>query len=171
MTRRDTFRTVAVAFIGAIAVVAGLLSLASLPWWATLSSSVAVASLVLLGDFVFLRPSQPAHGRSPTLIALGVIAAVGALVAAFAFGRYTQSGPMSYPFIVVKTVTVAKAGPIAESDTGRSFEYGETVEVECELVVDGKWWYRLGDSGGWLNEDDAVQAPHTGKGSPPECPD
>lgn len=170
---REVVRSVVVALVGAVAVVAGFLALTSLPGWITFVASVAIGSLALLVDLVFLRTSQPASGRRPTLFGLGALAATSALVASFAIGRHTQGGPSTYPFVITGEggFVLIKSVPDENATTGKSLDAGTTVDIICTAEVGGANWYQITNSQGWLSEDDAVPAPYSGAGSPPTCPD
>lgn len=171
--QKEVVRSVVVALVGVVAVVAGFLALTSLPAWITLLASLAIGSLALLLDVSFLRPGYPPSGRRPTLLGLGAIAAVAGLLASFAIGRHTQGGPSTYPFVVTAGsggFALIKSVPERSAMTGKSADAGTTVGIVCTREVAGAVWYQLAGSQGWLSEDDAIPAPYSGMGSPPTCP-
>lgn len=170
---RQAIRSVVVALVGAIAVVAGFLALTSLPGWIIFVASVAIGSLALLVDLAFFRTAHPASGRRPTLIGLGALAAMAALTASFAIGRHTQGSPSTYPFVVTGEggLVLIKSVPAENARTGNTLDTGTTVEIICTRDVSSATWYQLSNSRGWLSDDDAVPAPYSGTGSPPTCPD
>lgn len=172
--QKEVVRSVGVALVGVVAVVAGFLGLTSLPAWITLLASLAIGSLALLLDLAFLRPDYSPSGRRSTLLGLGAIAATAALAASFAIGRHTQGGPSTYPFVVTGGsggFALIKSVPEQNAMTGNALDAGTTVEIVCTRELSDAVWYQLSGSRGWLSEDDAIPAPYSGMGSAPTCPD
>jgi hypothetical protein len=161
--------------VGAAAVFAGLIGLVGLPWPISLSASLLLAACVLIGDTIaFGRPAPITKKSGKALVlSLGAFAVLIALVIAFMAGQWSAQflHSASYQFIVTGGVTPVRALPSDQGGTVSVVEGGDTVYVECGIKYEnGSIWYRLSNSSGWLKDSDMVQAPYTGRGSPPECP-
>ncbi|GAA2165120.1 hypothetical protein [Pedococcus bigeumensis] len=169
-------RDVVIALFCSAGLVTGLIQALSVPGPLAVLFGLCVASLLLVADiYLNKRPVSPksAFGRWTVVVLVGV-AFVGGVFSAGLIGHQVQSGPDRYPFIVAANsgpVTVVKTVPNAQAAGGRSYISGESVSVDCYVdQADGRW-FKLSDEEGWLQHDEVTPSPHTGKGSPPHCPD
>lgn len=79
-----------------------------------------------------------------------------------------------YPFVITNSsggLTLIKSVPYKNAETDRSLSLGDTVWVECFVDQGDGLWFKLSDEQGWLRGDELLASPHSGKGSPPRCPD
>jgi len=165
-------------FVGAFTVAASPIALFGWPWTISVPLSVCLASIALLIDtYFFGRPVPISEPRGRRLArVLGGCALVFALTTVFFVGS-SSSGwfrPVRYQFIVTNadgTVTIAKSIPYEGAQSDHLFTTGQSLSVDCSIKdAGGTVWYRLSDKLGWLTAKEIGQAPHTGEGSPPSCP-
>jgi peptidoglycan/LPS O-acetylase OafA/YrhL len=176
VTRRQSLRDLLVALAVAVGTATGLVTLTPLPWQIALFSATFLATLALLGDILaFDRPvAQRSRIGSPAIATLGALTIVSALAISFFVGREMRSGPTQYPFVVTNSsgvYTVVKSVPYEKAQADRVLATGDRVWVDCVVDQQDGRWYRLTDEQGWLREDELIPSPHSGKGSPPRCPD
>jgi hypothetical protein len=171
-------RDAIITFISAAAVAAGLIGLVGWPWTISVPACIFLASIALLIDTCFFgRPIPISDPRGRRLaVVLGGSALVFALMTMFFVGR-SSSGwflPVKYQFIVTNadgTVTIIKSVPYEGAQSGHLVTTGDSLGVDCWTKdSSGTVWYRLSDKLGWLTAKEVGQAPHTGEGSPPRCP-
>lgn len=174
---------VLIAYLTQLGLFAGLLTaVTSIPWTITACVSALLAALAVIAEIKFtdklipqtadVPPKLTREGRR-TVGLLFVVAAASLLACSFWIGRHTQPGPGQYPFLTLGPGMVpAKAAPFEVAGDINVFEPGESVFVDCRVTdEDGHKWYRLSDLKGWLRDDAATPAPHTGANRLPSCPD
>ena len=173
---------VILAYVGQLGLFVGLLTTATpIPWAITACVSVLFAALAVIAEIKFTNlipqtadvpPKLTRTGRW-TVGALCVVVAASMLTCSFLIGRHTQPEPGQYPFVTIGPGMVpAKAAPIEVAGYIDVFEPGRSVFVDCKITgEDGHKWYRLSDLKGWLRDDAAMPAPHTGADRLPTCPD
>jgi len=176
VTGRQALRDLIVALVAAIATASGLVAVAPVPWSIALTLALFVATAALAVDIiVFDRPIQRRSriGRY-ALPAIGTTAALSALACSFLIGQEVQRKQPAFTFLVTNSggvLTLARSVPYDDAQTNRTFETGDSVAVECKVLLRDEIWYKLADGQGWLNEKELMAAPYTGEGVPPRCPD
>jgi len=171
-------RDAIITFIGAVAVAAGLIGLLGWPWTISIPVSLCLASIALLMDSYFFgrpMPISDPRGRRLSRILWGCVL-VFALTTAFFVGSSSTGWfrPVRYQFIVTNsdgTVTIIKSVPVEGAQSEHLVTTGQSLSVDCWIKdASGTVWYRLSDQLGWLTEKEIGQAPYTGQGTPPRCP-
>lgn len=176
----NVVRDTVIALLVAIATTAGLIALTPWPWVITVPASVLLGAGVLLMDLLIFRRHQTAGipGIRGMLAALAVITLFASMALAFGLGHEIgASDEQSYPFVArgdVTSVGQVFGGPGESYPWISNVAPGRQVEIECHVLDGGTPWYRVAHGihgGGWVNAQQFAPAPHTGRGSPPRCPE
>lgn len=169
------YRDVAIAFVGVAALASGVIGITPLWWPIVILLAICLGSAVVLIDIVVCdRPVEfrtKTGGRTATV--MSAIAILSLMVGAFLLGTRVDMTAAGFPYLVANSAGVGevKSAPREEAGTLSVVSSGDAVEVTCFVDSSGGRWLKLEDGPGWLRDNEVFAQPHTGRGSPPRCPD
>ncbi len=177
MTFRNAVRDVVVAALVGTATSAGLLLGMSVSWTVSITGGLLITVVLLVGDvLVFDRPAHRSTSTGKkTLAGLAAPGVLAALPLSFGLGRLFEAARSDDVYTYISApgdgvYTSVRAAPVEGTAIRDILEGGENLYVDCSVTNKEDTWFRLIDDGGWVSEDEALPAPHTGQGLPPDCP-
>ncbi len=176
VSSRTAVRDLVVAILVGTGAAAGLL-MGTLPWRMAMFCGALIAAGLLVGDIlVFGRPQQRStpEGRR-SLAVLGVVIVLAGLTVSFELGRLVEASREDQVYAYIAnggdgTAIGIYSLPVETALHDITFP-GDLVHVDCRVDYKDGSWLRLSPEQGWIKVTEFYREPHTGKGTPPSCPE